>query len=186
MISLTRHVPRDLTCISPSLTLSVVKCPPPIRRPTVTSSATNLPPRRSNPSSPRPRRSSSLRTDAAFTSAFQTKSVPLVSPVPEPSLSPPMKWWRSRSWSHTVISAQASRRSSARKPSYTMVWLNMGLAVLFTTRVFCRLFLLVSGRTALRWKTIPIKRSDWETEDPKGKGRLPFYKGVDSNASGRR
>lgn len=74
-----------------------------------------------------------------------------VQPVPEPSLTPPMKWLLSRSWSHTVSSTQVSLRSCGLKPSYTIVWLNRGLAVFFTTLVFCRLLLLISGRTTLQW-----------------------------------
>lgn len=70
-------------------------------------------------------------------------------PVPMPSLRPPSEWLARRSRSQTVSSTQASFRSSALKPSYTIVWLNMGLAVLFSTRVFWRLFLLVSGSTKL-------------------------------------
>lgn len=70
-------------------------------------------------------------------------------PVPMPSLRPPRMWLASRSRSQTVSSTQASFKSSALKPSYTIVWLNMGLTVLFSTRVFWRLFLLVSGSTKL-------------------------------------
>lgn len=72
-----------------------------------------------------------------------------VLPVPMPSLRPPSRWLASRSRSQTVSSTQASFRSSALKPSYTMVWLNMGLVVFFNTLVFWWLFLLVSGSTKL-------------------------------------
>lgn len=42
-------------------------------------------------------------------------------PVPMPSLRPPSEWLARRSRSQTVSSTQASFRSSALKPSYTIV-----------------------------------------------------------------
>lgn len=71
------------------------------------------------------------------------------SPVPTPSLRPPSRLLASLSRSQTVSSTQASARSTSLMPSYTMVWLNTGSTVLRSTRVFCRLFLLVSGSTKL-------------------------------------
>lgn len=73
-------------------------------------------------------------------------------PVPIPSLRPPSRLVANLSRSHTVSSTQASDRSMSLIPSYTMVWLNTGSTVRRTTRVFCRLFLLVSGSTKLGGK----------------------------------
>lgn len=71
-------------------------------------------------------------------------------PVPSPSLKPPRRLLASLSRSQTVSSTQASVRSSCLMPSYTIVWLNIGSTVLRSTRVFWRLFLLVSGSTRLK------------------------------------
>lgn len=69
------------------------------------------------------------------------------SPVPRLRRRPPSSCLEKFSWCQRVNSAQASLRSLAWKPSYTMVWLNSGVRLRFTTRVFWRLALLSSGRT---------------------------------------
>lgn len=74
-------------------------------------------------------------------------------PVPRPSLKPPSRLLASLSRSQTVSSTQASVRSACLMPSYTIVWLKMGFVVLRNTRVFWRLFRLVSGSTKLQeWR----------------------------------
>ena len=83
-------------------------------------------------------------------------------PEPTPSLIPPSRWLASLSRSQTVSSTQASDRSVSLMPSYTIVWLNTGSTVLRSTRVFCRLFLLVSGSMKLQI-TGKRKYEDWHS-----------------------